>query len=85
MSSGGMRRFYFTFGSGHPVYSRVAAWVEVPDGPDASGEARELFMGRFGRSWGMEYGEEEYGECVAAYGYEEVWYLELVPVECELW
>lgn len=79
-----MKTFYFTFGVGHPAYSRVVATVSVPDTPDAYDVARDLFMARFGSSWSMQYGEEEYLARIAKYGYEQKDYGELVPVECEL-
>ena len=79
-----MKTFYFTFGVGHPTYSRIVATVTVPDTPEADEVARGKFMARFGKSWSMQYGEEEYREHVARYGYELKDYMELIPVECEL-
>lgn len=79
-----MKKFYFTFGVGHPLYSRIVATVTVPDTPDAFEVARGKFMGRFGKSWSMQYGEKEYLERIARYGYEQKDYEELVPVECDL-
>lgn len=79
-----MKTFYFTFGIAHPTYARMVATVTVPDTPDASEVARDKFMARFGSSWSMQYGEEEYNDRIARYNYEVHDYEELFPVECEL-
>ena len=76
-----MKTFYFTFGLAHPTYSHTAATVTVPDTPDAHEVARDKFMSRFGTSWSMQYGEEEYQARMAQYNYEVRDYMELVPVE----
>lgn len=79
-----MKKFYFTFGVGHPMYANTAATVTVPDTPDAFEVAREIFMGRFGKSWSMQYGEDEYLSTEEFSGYGTADYMELVPVEYDL-
>lgn len=83
-----MANYYFTFGCGHPTYPDIVARVTVDrePGPEAYEEARTRFMERFGTSWSMQYGEDEFCGFITKYpNYRVTDYEELVPVECDLY